>query len=73
MAKYRVAARSVDYVYIDVEAGSADEAKEFAREYVDGGCFHQDGGDWEMGGVCELDDDACVDYSYEDVKEIMED
>lgn len=36
-----------DYVYLDVEAGSPEEAKEIA-ENTDGGEFKEDGvGDWE--------------------------
>lgn len=45
--KYRVMYKSIDYVYIDVEAESIEEAKEIARN-TDGGEFIQDGvGDWE--------------------------
>ena len=73
MAKFRVCARCVDYLYIDVEAEDEGEAFAFAHEYVDGGNYHNDGGDWEMGDVCELDPDADVDYTLNEVKEIMED
>ena len=39
--------KSTDYVYLDVEAGSPEEAKEIA-ENTDGGEFKEDGvGDWE--------------------------
>ena len=45
--KYRVMYKSIDYVYIDVEADSIEEAKEIA-ENTDGGEFIEDGvGDWE--------------------------
>jgi hypothetical protein len=45
--KYRVFYKSTDYVYLDVEAGSPEEAKEIAKN-TDGGEFKEDGvGDWE--------------------------
>lgn len=47
MAKFRVKYKSIDYVYLDVEADSLEEAKEIA-ENTDGGEFMADGiGDWE--------------------------
>ena len=47
MAKYRVIYKSTDYVYLDVEANSLEEAKEIA-ENTDGGEFVEDGtGEWE--------------------------
>ena len=47
MAKFRVKYRSIDYLYLDVEADTFEEAKEIA-EYTDGGSFIEDGiGDWE--------------------------
>lgn len=47
MAKFRVMYKSTDYVYLDVEADSLEEAKEIA-ENTDGGEFIEDGtGDWE--------------------------
>lgn len=74
--KYRVWAQSIDVVYIDIEAESEDQAYEFARDFVDGGEFHNHGyGDWEMGDIDELDDpdgNLHVDYTYNDVIEIME-
>lgn len=51
--KYRVMYRSIDYVYIDVEADSIEEAKEIA-ENTDGGEFIEDGvGDWEYDSVMD--------------------
>lgn len=51
--KYRVMYRSTDYVYIDVEANSVEEAKEIA-ENTDGGEFIEDGvGDWEYDRVMD--------------------
>lgn len=47
MAKFRVMYKSTDYVYLDVESDSLEEAKEIA-ENTDGGEFIEDGaGDWE--------------------------
>ena len=45
--KYRVMYKSTDYLYLDVEANSLEEAKEIA-ENTDSGEFVEDGaGDWE--------------------------
>lgn len=62
MAKFRVWAESISYVYVDIEAESEDAAYDYAKNVVDGGDFHEDDGDWEMGSVMELDDDADVDF-----------
>ena len=66
--KFRVWARCIDYVYIDVEAEDKYQAKEIAEE-IDGGDFHNNACDvgWEFDDVDELDDDVEVDYTYEDV------
>ena len=67
MAKFRIWAKSIDYVYLDVEAEDEDQAREIAEE-ADGGAFHEDGCDWEFSeDVIELDDDADVDYTYEEM------
>lgn len=51
--KYRVMYKSTDYVYIDVEADSIEEAKEIA-ENTDGGEFIEDGvGNWEYDRVMD--------------------
>ena len=51
--KYRVMYKSTEYVYIDVEADSIEEAKEIA-ENTDGGEFSDDGvGDWEYDSVMD--------------------
>lgn len=69
MAKFRVWARSISYVYLDVEAEDVDRAMEIAEE-ADGGDFHEDGGGWEFSDdVLELDEDAEVDYTYEEMFE----
>lgn len=62
MAKFRVMYRSIDYVYLDVEADSLEEAKEIA-ENADGGEFSKNGiGAWkydrtedENGNVIDLE------------------
>ena len=47
MAKFRVKYRSINYMYLDVEADTFEEAKEIA-EYTDCGSFIENGiGDWE--------------------------
>ena len=51
--KYRVMYKSTDYVYIDVEADSIEEAKEIA-ENTDGGEFIEDSiGAWEYDRVMD--------------------
>lgn len=65
--KFRVWAECISYVYVDIEAESEEKAREAAEE-LDGGDFHDDGmGDWEFGSVAELDDDAEVDYTYDEI------
>nr|DAJ60420.1 MAG TPA: RNA polymerase inhibitor [Caudoviricetes sp.] len=44
MAKFRVVYESTDYVYLDVEADSLEEAKSIA-EQADGGEFTENGFD----------------------------
>lgn len=52
--KYRVMYKSVDYLYLDVEANSIEEAKEIA-ENTDGGEFIEDGvGDWDYDRIEDL-------------------
>ena len=65
MGKYRVCAESIDYVYIDIEADTPEEAKEFADAFVDGGEFHGNASDvgWRYTETIKLDDDAEVDYN----------
>lgn len=65
MAKFRVCVESIDYLYIDIEADTPEEAKEFADEYVDGGEFHSNATDvgWRYTETIKLDDDALVDYN----------
>lgn len=66
MAKFRVFAKSIGYVYLDVEAENVHQAMEIAEE-ADGGDFHEDGGGWEFSDdVMELEEDAAVDYKYSD-------
>jgi len=65
--KFRVLAEAISYVYVDIEAESEEKAREAAEE-LDGGDFHDDGiGDWEFGSVARLDDDADVDYTYDEI------
>ena len=66
MAKFRVFAKSIGYVYLDVEAENVHQAMEIAEE-TDGGNFHEDGGGWEfLDDVMELEEDAAVDCKYSD-------
>jgi len=47
MARFRVKYRSIDYLYLDVEADTLEEAKEIAKN-TDGGEFIDSGiGYWE--------------------------
>ena len=69
MAKFRVWAESISYVYVDIEAKSEDVAYDYAKNVVDGGDFHEEDGDWEMGSVMELDDDADVDFVVDEEEE----
>ena len=74
MAKFRVFAKSIGYVYLDVEAENVHHAIDPERELLlqkkeeaDGGDFHEDGGGWEfLDDVMELEEDAAVDYEYSD-------
>lgn len=71
MAVYRVWAECISDVYIDIEAENEDQAYEFARNYVDGGEFHEDClGDWVFGSVIEVED-VDPDYTVEEVKECL--
>ena len=55
MAKYRVVYKMVDYVYLDVEADSLEEAQENA----DGGEFTKEGvGGWEYCYTKDADGDV---------------
>ena len=55
MAIFRVCAKSIGYVYLDVEANSAEEAKRIAEE-ADGGDFIEDSGGWEWDEVYKKED-----------------
>ena len=67
MAKYRVWAKSISHVYIDVEAKNKEQAREIAEE-VDGGDFRYYDGEWEFSDIDEADDMIDrVDYTYEDI------
>jgi hypothetical protein len=67
MAKFRVWAKSISYVYLDVEAENVHEAMMVADE-VDGGDFHEDSSGWEFSDdVEEIDNDADVDYTFREV------
>lgn len=62
---YRVCAKSISYVYVDIEAESEEKALE-AAEWLDGGEFNDDGcGDWEFGNVYECD--VAPDYTYDEI------
>ena len=48
MAVWRVMAKSIDYLYVDIEANTAQEAFEYA-DCLDGGEFQGHGfGEWVM-------------------------
>ena len=51
--KYRVMYKSIDYVYLDVEADSVEEAKAIAED--------TDGGDFINDGVGEFEYDYTID------------
>lgn len=62
---YRVCAKSISYVYVDIEAESEEKALE-AATCLDGNEFNDDGyGDWEFGDVYEWDTDP--DYTYDGI------
>lgn len=65
MAVFRVEAESIDYLYIDIEANSAQEAFEFADKVLDGDAFHSNGSSWRMTRdmVSELENGAAFDWS----------
>ena len=64
MAVYRVWAESITDVYIDIEAESEEKAFEVAKE-LDGGEFHECGGDWQFGAVYEVEN-VDPDYTQEE-------
>ena len=67
MAKFRIWAQSISDVYIDIEAETKEKAMEVAEE-ADGGDYHDSGyGDWVISDNAEeLDEDANVDYTYDE-------
>ena len=72
MAKFRVWARSITDVYIDVEAKDRYEAEARAR-LLDGGDFITTPyGNWEYGTVAPLPDNSAVNFDNEYFEE-MED
>ena len=56
MKTYRFHVESIDYLYYDIEAEDEDEAYEIYRE-TDGGLFVNDGCDWELTRIVELEED----------------
>ena len=68
MKVYRVWARCIAYVYVDIEAENADKARELADD-LDSGSFHDDGyGDWEFSDVSEIEN-VDPDYTQEELEE----
>ena len=65
MAVYRVEAESTDYLYVDIEANSPQEAYEYADKYVDGSEFKPNGSSWQMSinMVSELPEGSEADYN----------
>ncbi len=57
--KFRVWAKMDDYLYLDVEAESKEEAVAIAEE-ADGGDFTSEGalGDWEIKEAVEIDEEG---------------
>lgn len=68
MAKFRIIARCVDLMYVDVEAANEEEAREMYDE-LDGSEFHCHCGDiyFELDDIEEIDDDAEVDFTADEV------
>lgn len=67
MAVYRVWAKAETDVYIDIEAESAEKARELAED-IDGGAFHEDGlGDWVFGQTCKIEN-SDPDYTQEELE-----
>lgn len=59
--KYRVFYKSTDYVYLDVEANSIEEAKSIAED-TDGGEFIEDGvGDWDYDRIQDIETGEILD------------
>ena len=61
MAKFRVKYRSIDYLYLDVEADILKEAKEIAEntdggEFIDSGIGYQEYDHTEDGNGSVIDD-----------------
>ena len=66
MKTYRVLAKSISYVYVDIEAESPEKAKE-AAESLDGGDFVEDGGAWEFDSDDPYEVDEEPMFKYNDV------
>lgn len=66
MAKFRIIARSVDLMYVDVEAANEEEAREMYEE-LDGGDFHMGDGYFEFTEIEKIDDEAPVDFTADEV------
>lgn len=66
MAKFRIYARSVDVLHVDIEAENEEQAMEM-YQLIDGDSFHQSDGYFEFSEIDELPDDAGVDYREEDL------
>jgi len=67
MAKFRILAKVIDYVYIDIEAVDEDEVKEVYEE-LDGSEFHNDGfGSFELMRITPLDDNDDVDFTADEI------
>ena len=66
MAKFRIIAKSVDLMYVDVEAKNLEEAREMYDE-LDGGEFHCGDGYFELDEIEPLHDDAEVDFKAGDI------
>lgn len=60
---YRVWARHITYVFVDIAAESPEDAME-AAESLDRGGFREDGGDWEfdLNDPYEVDEEPMFTY-----------
>lgn len=66
MAKFRIIAKSVDLMYVDVEAATEEEAREMYEE-LDGGDFHCGDGYFELNEIEKIDDNAPIDFTADEI------
>lgn len=65
MAKFLIKAKSVDSMYVVVNARDEDHARDIYDE-LDGSEFHNDDSYWELSDITPVDDDYVADFDFMD-------